>query len=331
MKAECRNDMAFAMFFLPTDVPGLDLGTPLATTVGALRSASLTSLHVVGTSTQVIWKLPAPWATLTCLSIDGGRLPLPFTQLDAMSVMNSCPKLIECSLEFHQKRDMIFPISFQPPQPLPLHSITLPDLRALRLSGENPGVQGLPSRLVLPSLKSLSITFSHSLYPSNSAMSTNVEWIKEHGDKLSNATIVHASLIPSALLECLNGLPNVVDLTLLGTSAGEGDEGDREKTRTYPGGAAVLDDSLISRLTPGSAEEGAEAQSCLCPQLQRLTCKMGAGERNEEAILKMVLARYGNGRERERGCVRRIEEVILSYTRPRSLDIVKELEESGVI
>jgi hypothetical protein len=294
MKVESHDDMTFAMFLFPIDYPGFDLGTPLASTIGALKGASLTSLEVVDTAVQVFRMLPAPWATLTRLSIIGGRIPLPFTQLDAITTLRNCPKLVECRIDFGEKRDAFYPMIYRPPQPLPQQLVTLPDLRTLSLSGENPTVQGLPSRLVLPSLTNLTIDHSTLPYSRDSAGSPHVEWLKEHGYKLSNATIDYVSLKPDALLDCLQGLPNVVDLTLLCTSSIEEFVEGEEQFVVDNSGAAVLDDSLISLLTPRIGEEGTEAQSCLCPQLRRLKCRMGAGERNEEAMLKMVLVTHQN-------------------------------------
>lgn len=312
--------LSFAIYFLPgMNLPVDKFGTPLVTTVGALQSRSLTDLTIVGTPKQIIWSIPAPWQTLCRLSISAGWSPLPFSQLDALTVFANCPKLVECDIEFHERRVLFPVVSHEAPEPLPGPSVTtLPDLRILKLWGKIPRVQGLPSKLILDSLTNLTIDHSYHASPWDEARSVHVEWISGHGAKLTTVTIDYASLTPSALLHCLERLPNVVSLKLIGPKRG------------YHG-AAFLDEKLLAHLTPRFDGTGSELiETCLCPGLRKIHCIMGSEERNEKVFLEMVLARYGDGSKKMRGPVRRIEEVVLDYNRHGSVDMAKELERCGV-
>lgn len=156
--------------------------------------------------------------------------------------------------------------------------------------------------------------------------------MKEHGEKLTTATIDYVSLTPSALHRCLEHLPNVVDLTLLGRVTGW-DEFESEGDGSADMGAAEIDENILFRLTPSFKETGTEpSEPCICPRIRKLRCIMRSGERNEKLFLEMVLARYGDGVKKMRGLVRRIEEVVLDYNRPQAggFDLSKELEAYGV-
>ncbi|KAJ3508340.1 hypothetical protein NMY22_g16646 [Coprinellus aureogranulatus] len=324
LEVECSSDMSFMMMFLPGfDPPAEQMGTPLSTICGVVQSSSLTNLTVRATPKKIIWMMPIAWKQLTYLVIGGGLLPVPFTQLDAMIVMANCPNLIECEAHFREERDILWPLSRKEPEPLPVHTVTLSDLRVLRLAGENPPAQELPSRLSLPSLTSLSINHSQSYAPRPDAKSVHIEWINEHGENLSFVDVDYASLTPSGLLRCLERLPNVVELRLLGRKYGFGGKVDDELR-----GSAALDVDLLARLTPRFNEAGVEViEPCLCPKLKRIECIMCAEEpENEEAFLNMVRARYGDGMKKWRGSIRRIEEVVLDYNRPPPIDGGNELE-----
>ncbi|KAJ3509108.1 hypothetical protein NMY22_g16408 [Coprinellus aureogranulatus] len=313
----------------------LENEVPIAAFTGALRSQSLRGLFLKDMSKQVVWLLGANWPQLTSLTVDGRKIPTSFTEGDAIGLLTACPKLVECNLAFCEQMDMFFPLSMSRNRVLPQCTVQLPDLRILRLTGEHPGANGFPSRLNVPSLTQLSLHFSPSAStPVEESASNQVEWFEAHGEKLSDATLDYYSLTPSALLRCLENLPNITRLRLIGVRI-------NEEFKIYPSlrGAAVLDKTLLARLTPASNEdggsgEGIPAEQCFCPKMREFICLAGPLERAERDVLRMVLARYGDGKRKNGvvGPVCRIESVAMVYPRRRSesVNIVEELKRSGV-
>ncbi|KAJ3508341.1 hypothetical protein NMY22_g16645 [Coprinellus aureogranulatus] len=293
----------------------------LSAAVKPLGCFSLTQLavHDFGPSfAEQGTALPVHWSNLTFLSLHPHHAQ-PFHQEHLIPILASCTNLVHCSVTLGTKRDLQFTSGAS--------EIRLHKLQILELSGSEPHTRGLASRLALPLLTQLSIVFTSS-NPTDPQHSSTVEWISRFGHQLSDVTFDYLSLTQSSLVHCLSRLPNVVRLKLVGKSMDNyhcPTFNRQDENRNPP---ALINDNILTMLTPRLPEallasDEADARGgpvmidhrCLCPKLRRLECMMGPLEFGEASFLRLIFARYGDGKMRMRDGVCRLEEVVLSYNR----------------
>ncbi|KAF5332452.1 hypothetical protein D9611_005447 [Ephemerocybe angulata] len=290
-----------------------ELATSILSESSLTRASQITCLSLAMSSPDVK-QLPVSWSGLTDLTISATSqsyidFNTHFGWSTAVSTLAECPNLRTCTLTFQREPTMqawqlsrpsvpfLRAPSSRPPTPPP--PAILPYLEELNLRGvaQPPG---LASSLTLPALRRLSAIFTHSkaALPEESGL---LEWVRLYGTQLTHVAFDYLSLTREALVQCLQGLPNIVSLTMLGHLAEyigpldlharmlESVSEPQEAIRP----SANLSIPVLMGLTPKSnkSEETEGAGDCWCPRLERLECVMVLSDLNEQGFVDFIASR----------------------------------------
>ncbi|KAJ3523724.1 hypothetical protein NMY22_g11311 [Coprinellus aureogranulatus] len=271
------------------------------------------------------------WAALTELSLCAlGRSDIVTPPIEeAMGILRRCPQLVQCELELEHDNPHTLPDLVQPE----FHPINLPHLRRLTIHGY--GVHfTMANTLHLPSLEDLAIidlgrdpyNGEHGRLPDGL-----VPWADRYGPQLKHVEFEYAHLPGDSkflhVLERLEGvvslkLNGVVDYKLVGLDHGASIE--TMVRWTYP---TRLTNAALRNLIP--VRPTTKTTQTMCPRLRRLECTTGDLDFNELGFVELVASRR-RGTEGE-GCdISELEEVILTFNSPKTLDFEDELRKRGV-
>lgn len=223
--------------------------------------------------------LAVNWGTLTHIWIGRDRIDTwyQFTIEHAYTVLSRCSNLINCHILLPS--DARHPIPTFDSQYF-TQVITLPHLTDLTIKGA-PAPKAFASCLKLPSLQSLKVSQRLSFpphapiqngWPQGESDSVLLEFIRIYGPQLTYLWFDYEGLTQSALVKCLEGVPNVEKLQLLATIHSQSITPAKEYWRS-----ATMNNQLVRRLTPGG---GIEGEICLCPKLREFSCILSGADEN---------------------------------------------------
>jgi hypothetical protein len=280
---------------------------------------------------SVISTIPVGWQGLTELYVNEGseaRGQLSFS--DAIALMEKCPNLVHCTLSLHDIDSVTRAAGVSANSPTSSAAqpfIFQRKVSLLRLQTLGVRSEGIPtgfaSTLVLPAIRSIS------LYGNNHRADDRgiVEFIQLFGDQLQDVALSFASLSQEGLVTCLQCLPVVTRLQLVGGYR------EVETTRWFSGQdvapRATLDPPTLAGFHPRYDADGALVTQCYCPRLEQLFCNLTGQEFIEEALVEFMKSRRSIP-DNSRLEIARIRDVVLCWDLSETLNVQHALEEAGV-
>ncbi|KAJ2930332.1 hypothetical protein H1R20_g6770, partial [Candolleomyces eurysporus] len=271
------------------------------------------------------------WATVTNLDLDDPHYSFEATGRGVhfiTSVFKACPHLARISMnisspgQWQNQNDTESYIS------LPLKTrISLPNLTFVSIRG-SPPPSGFASSLQLPSLRTLSLYCTTYTLQDGQGGSGIVEWIRNFGDTIADATFLYSNLTTAALICCFEGLPNVTSLRLFDYGSlrvretghpnigSQNPENDHD-IRSYQ--------SIVNILTP-KVHVDEDGHQCYCPKLQRFGLRMHDVDFTEEDLVAFVAAR----RDSSKPTPSALKSVIVKFNFCQRMNVREELERRNV-
>jgi len=327
LQIPCLRDLGFALLMENADgLRSSATRSDILASVTLFRATSLYELRIGGLDIPLD-ALGVNWSNLTHFAFPGysssptvhllsHESPI-FGPSQALQLLRMCSRLEECALIVKTAFDMDHTFGSVVVQTKPSPPVVLPFLHTLRLEGPHPPAH-FGQALYLPSLKTLIVNgYSDFRMEEDNAI---VSIIRRHGSQLTNVTFSYMDLSPSALDSCIESLPNVVSLSLIG---------DIFRTlgfAAYQGSAATeltvsepYTPALLRKLIP----EGL-GSTCYCPKLKRLRWVENLDPLD---VVDLIASRRTVAPET---AVSRLSSIAVKASISSGVDVVARLKEKGV-